>query len=150
MCDLKFKDEVWLEIHVETHFNPSNNILDDQKAVNASGANIYGRNETFGGFSMDTNRASSSSAVSAGDLTKDSSLLGAVAATTSIINAGASLPSVKPRSRANSTSSLTANVDENFELDQMIILSECNTMMDLDDAQYQNGKFVETKILDSK
>lgn len=99
---------MWLEIHVDTHFNPSNS--------QPAGSSIYG-------MSMEAKRGSCSS---------DAASVGAVAA----------VP-IKPRSQANSASSLTANVDENFEIDQIITLSECDNMM----VEFQNGKFVKNEIL---
>ena len=101
MCDMKFKDEIWLEIHVETHFNNNQNKKQsDDDEIEMLGAS----------------------------------------APVEILN--------RPKtSRANSASSLTANVDENFEIDQMIILSEATTtntsdVMIVDEENDNNGKFV--------
>lgn len=154
ICDLKFKDEIWLEIHVDTHFNPHTDAVIN---VNASGSSkndlvMYGKSGAEAATSQHANRTSCWSDHQHGS--SDDGDLGAAAAAPVRL------------SRANSASSLTANVDENFEIDQMAILAECaapgfshfapSTMsVDLEDDtaaaaatavaidQFHNGKFVE-------
>ena len=115
MCDMKFKDEIWLEIHVETHFSGTNQSQQPKQTPSE-------------------------------DNDDEIEMLGASAA----VETNVAKTSGGRRSRTNSASSLAANVDENFEIDQMIILSECannNTnssdIMIVDDSvNNDNGKFV--------
>lgn len=139
MCQLKFKDELWLEIHVDSHFNPTTS------GIGGGGGGGAGGNDSIFD-STNVNLASSESGES-GSVT--SGALGAIAAASTAKTSMFSCDLKPPRSRTNSASSVTANVDENFEIDQMITLSECNMMMDFDDQsggsvgnKNQNGKFV--------
>lgn len=116
MCDMKFKDEIWLEIHVETHFSAATQSQQPKQTPSE-------------------------------DNDDEIEMLGASAA----VETNPTKTAAGRRSRTNSASSLAANVDENFEIDQMIILSECTTnnntnsgdIMIVDDSvNNDNGKFV--------
>ena len=103
ICQIKIKDELWLEIHVDSHFNEN---------ANEIGSDSMNRNYSTASFSEKSIRSSQ--------------CLGATAAS-----------SLFPleykqfnKSRTASASSLAANVDENFEIDQVITLSDCNMIMD--------------------
>ena len=52
------------------------------------------------------------------------------------------------RSRTNSASSLAANVDENFEIDQVMTFADCDVASDKnnEDFYYSNGKFVSIDV----
>lgn len=107
VCQIEIKDELWLEIHVDSHFNPNPTAEADKNL-----SSIY------------VNR-SNQSEVSSQKLN-------------SVLHDEDGLPTgASTKIRTCSNSSLTANVDENFEIDQIITLSESN-----DPFERTDGKFV--------
>lgn len=77
ICNLEAQSQVWLEIHVDSHFNSNS---DDNNVI---------MNENFGASAFPGQSSSN-------------------------------------RSRSQSDSSLAGNVDENFEIDQLITLTDCD------------------------
>lgn len=140
VCQLKLKDELWLEIHVDSHFNPAS-------PMNQDNSNFYSINVNQS--NSDNSSQKMSSNLNDDFATSREDAMGAVGAiaTTSAKSSIDLFGLKKPRSRNDSASSVTANVGENFEIDQIITLSECNMMMDLDENKNPNGKFVNSFVI---
>lgn len=115
ICNIEIKDELWLEIHVDSHFNQNTN---KQEYADNNYDSIY------------VNRSNQSE--------NSSQNLGSVNLNDEIIAGAAATHSAKTRALSNS--SLAANVDENFEIDQIITLSDCN-MIDADAKPLTSSMF---------
>jgi transcription elongation factor Elf1 len=120
ICQIKIKDEQWLEIHVDSHFNENANEMDSES---------MNRNYSTASFSEKS--------------IKNSHCLGAAAASPNKSSFPLEYKQFN-KSRTASASSLAANVDENFEIDQVITLSDCNMIMDDNNSIDYGDRLAET------